>query len=511
MAPVHREVEYKFEAADGVEVPALGGVEDVASVEGPVAAELEATYFDTSGFALAAAGITLRRRSGGDDAGWHLKIPAGKNGSRDELRVPLGRAVKTVPRPLRLAVQLYVRGQALLPIARIRTERRVYRLCDSEAEALVEVCDDRVSAQPLAPADSGLLSAWREWEVEIVGGEGRHLESAAGVLERAGGRPAAERSKLARAIGDRLPQPVDIADVPMRSDSPAADVVRARLREQVAELKYRDPLVRHDAPDSVHKMRVAMRRLRSALATFRPLFDREQTESLRAELKWIAGVLGEARDAEVTHERLTGLLAEQPVELVIGPVRRRLDRELGGSYRAAHERSVEAMQSDRYYTLVDKLDALVADPPFTPKASHAAESVLPARVKKDCKRLRRRVAAADQATDAATRNLRLHEVRKAAKRARYAAEALEPVYGRPAHRFVKAVKRVQSTLGDHHDTVVAQAVLRQLGIQAHLDGENAFTYGLLQGNEQANAAALEAKYHDTWPKASRKKLRRWLT
>jgi CHAD domain-containing protein len=510
MAPVHSEVEDKFEAADDAEVPELGGIDDVASVEGPFAAELEATYFDTAEFALAAAGLTLRRRTGGDDAGWHLKVPAG-DGSRDELQVPLGRAVKTVPKPLRVAVQLYVRGQDLVPIARIRTHRSVYRLCDSESNALLEVSDDRVKAQALAPDDTGRLTAWREWEVELAAGNRRHLEAAAHVLERAGAHTAVDRTKLARAIGDGLPHPVDDAEGSLRRESPAASVVRARLQEQVAELKYRDPLVRHDVPDSVHKMRVAMRRLRSALATFRPLLDREQTEPLRDELKWIAGVLGDARDAEVVHQRLADLVAEQPVELVIGPVMRRIDDDLRRSYRTAHERSVEAMESERYLSLVDRLDSLVADPPWTPKASRPVNAVLPARVKKDYKRLRRRVAAAAEASDPTMRDKRLHDVRKAAKRARYAAEAMAPVYGRKARRFAKAAKRVQSTLGDHHDTVVTRTVLRQLGVQSYLDGENAFSYGRLHGVELANAAELEARYRAAWSRASRKKLRRWLS
>jgi CHAD domain-containing protein len=511
MPSVHTELEYKYDAAAATEVPALVGIDDVATVEGPFAEVLEATYFDTSELALAAAGITLRRRTGGGDAGWHLKIPA-PGGSRDELRVPLGGQVKEVPSELSEAVQLYARGRDLTPVAQIQTHRSVYRLCDSDAQALLELADDGVTARTPASDGPAAMTAWREWEVELVAGETHHLESAAHVLEQAGAQPSAERSKLARALGDRLPGPADDVADPIRRKSPAAYVVRARLKEQVAEFKYRDPLVRHNAPDAVHKMRVATRRLRSALATFRPLLDREQTEPLRVELKWIAGVLGAARDAEVMQERLTGLLSEQPVELVIGPVKQRIDRELRAAYRTAHERSVEAMRSERYFALVDRLDTLVADPPWTPKASKTVESVLPARVAKDYRRLRRRVAAADEAADQATRNERLHEVRKAAKRARYAAEALAPVYGRPARRFAKATKkRVQSILGDHHDAVVAQSELRQMGVRAHLNDENAFTYGLLQGIEQANAAALDAKYQRAWPKASRKKLRRWLS
>jgi len=172
---------------------------------------------------------------------------------------------------------------------------------------------------------------------------------------------------------------------------------------------------------------------------------------------------------------------------------------------------VEAMQSERYFALVDRLDALVADPPWTSMASQTVESVLPARVVRDYRRLRRRVAAADHTTDTATRNERLHEVRKAAKRARYAAETMAPVYGRPAKRFAKAAKRVQSILGDQHDAVVAQSELREIGVRTYLDGENPYTYGLLQGVEQANAAALDAKYRRAWKRASRKSLRRWLS
>ena len=510
MTSVHPEVEYKFEPARGSDVPELVGIDDVATVEGPSAEVLDATYFDTSDLALAAAGVTLRRRTGGGDAGWHLKIPA-PSGSRDELRVALAGEANEVPRELREAVQLYARGRDLIPVAQIQTHRRVYRLCDSDARALLELADDGVTARTPPSDGPESMTAWREWEVELVAGQTHHLESAAHVLEQAGAQPANQRSKLARALGDRLPDPAGDVENPIGRKSPAAYVVRARLQEQVAELKYRDPLVRQNVPDAVHTMRVAMRRLRSALATFRPLLDREQTEPLREELKWIAGVLGAARDAEVMHQRLSDLVAEQPVELVIGPVRQRIDRELRSAYRTAHERSVEAMQSERYFALVDRLDALVADPPWTSMASQTVESVLPARVARDSRRLRRRVAAADHTTDTATRNERLHEVRKSAKRARYAAETMAPVYGRPAKRFAKAAKRVQSILGDQHDAVVAQSELREIGVRTYLDGENPYTYGLLQGVEQANAAALDAKYRRAWKRASRKSLRRWLS
>jgi len=292
-------------------------------------------------------------------------------------------------------------------------------------------------------------------------------------------------------------------------EGPGSAVVHARLREQVAELRLRDPDVRDNLPDAVHKMRVAIRRLRSALATFRPLFDEQVSEPLREELKWIAGLLGEARDADVLRERLGASIAEEPVELVLGPVSARVEGELGNACRDALARSAKAMKSERYLGLLDSLDTLVSDPPWT-KAGHPARTDLLGRFRHDWKRLRRLVAAADDASDPAKRDHLLHEVRKAAKRVRYSAETLVPAYGRDAERLAKAAERVQSVLGEHQDSAVAQDCLRRLGMQADLDGQNAFTYGRLHAQERVRADDSAAKFTKTWDKASRKKLRRWL-
>lgn len=510
MSTVVRELESKYEPAGDAGIPDLTALDGVASVSDAETQELDATYFDTDGLALAAAGLTLRRRVGGSDAGWHLKVPA-PEGGRDELREPLGgSSADGVPESLVRAVQLYVRGRPLGAVARVRTRRRAYRLCDDEGRALAELCDDLVTASAATTDGGASPTRWREWEVELIDGDEELLEAADELLQATGARPATGPSKLARALGDRLPDRPAEAEEPVGPDSTGADVVGARLREQLAELTYRDPLVRRDVPDAVHRIRVAIRRLRSALASYRPLLDRGRTEPLRDELKWIAGVLGDARDAEVMHERLTGLIADEPVELVMGPVVQRVDRRLGAAYRLAHRRAVEAMETPRYYALVDALEALVADPPWTKRAERRAADVLPARAAKAFKRLRRQVAAVAEAPDRRTRDLRLHEVRKSAKRARYAAEPLVPVVGRDAKRFVKATKKLQSVLGDYHDAVVTQPELRQLAVQAHLDGENAFTFGRLHGRQQAVATSLRADYQEAWARANAKKRRNWL-
>lgn len=510
MGAAAREVEAKFEPARDGGIPDLTALEGIASVDDPETQELDATYFDTSGLALSASGLTLRRRVGGSDNGWHLKVPA-PDGGRDELREPLsGVPADVVPEPLQRAVRLYARDRTLRPAVQILTQRRTYRLRDAECRTLAELCDDLVTADALGQPEGPDTSTWREWEVELVEGDETLLEAVGELLQAAGARPASGPSKLARALGNRIPPVPADADEALGPDSPAAELIGSRLRQQLAELMYRDPLVRYDVPDAVHKIRVAMRRLRSDLASYRPLLDRRRTDPLRDELKWIAGILGEVRDAEVMHERLVGLIADEPTELVMGPVQQRVDRQLDAAYRLAHRRAVEAMESHRYYALIDTLDAVVGNPPWTPRAAKPAADVLPDRVAKAFKRLRRRVDAAADAPDRRTRDERLHDVRKAAKRARYAAEPLVPILGRDAGRFVNATKKLQSVIGDYHDAAVTQAALRRLAVQAHLDGDNAFTYGRLHGRQQAIGASLRADYHEAWSRANAKKRRKWL-
>ncbi len=505
MASPHTEIERKYDVADDADLPALEGLPGVERVD-TVTEELEATYFDTAELDLAAAAVTLRRRTGGADEGWHLKLP-GSGDERLELHLPLQ---KTPPKPFREAVRVHSRGRPLKPVATLRTHRAEHRLLDADGHALAMACDDTVTAHTPPPNDTGLMTAWREWEVELDEGSADLLDAADKHLREAGASPSASRSKLARVLGDRV-QPAAAPKVRRRLGDPAAGVVHARLHEQLSAMKHQDPRVRQDLPDAVHDMRVAMRRMRSALATFRPMLDRTVTEPLRDELKWVGGVLGDARDSEVIHQRLAEAVAQEPVELLLGPVVARVDGELGQAYRDAHQRSVEAMSSDRYFALVEQLDALVEDPPWTPRAQEPANDVLPRRMRNDWKRVRTRVAAADSAPSAEERDLRLHEVRKAAKRARYAAEALTPLYGGDAKRFAKAAKGIQSVLGDHQDSVVTQHALRRLGVKAHLAGENGFSFGRLHGLEQAEADRTRAEFEVAWSKASRRKMRRWFS
>ena len=99
MTGVVREQESTFAVPDGFEVSDLRGVGPVVDVEGPERAELEAVYHDTADLRLAREGITLRRRTGGSDAGWHLKLPVSGSDARDEVRLPLMAAPTATCRP----------------------------------------------------------------------------------------------------------------------------------------------------------------------------------------------------------------------------------------------------------------------------------------------------------------------------------------------------------------------------------------------------------------------------
>ncbi|HEU0103904.1 MAG TPA: CYTH and CHAD domain-containing protein [Mycobacteriales bacterium] len=512
MATSAVEIERKYDVPAGLAVPDLSALPGVAALvsEGY---ELDATYFDTDDLALRAAGMTLRRRTGGGDAGWHLKLPYGVD--REEIHLDLGDDSDVVPAELQALVRARSRQQELVPVARLATTRGVHRLLDQDGAVLAELADDVVRGQTLGGATPGETPElrWREWEVELGAGPRVLLDAAEQSLLGAGAVPSGSGSKVGRVLGAR-PQPD--GRPPWWQRKPvtsrkvtAGGVVVAHLREQVEELLARDPQVRRDQPDALHKMRVATRRLRSALQSFRPLLDRAEVDPLRAELQWLAGVLGAVRDTEVMHARLRALVAEQDPELVVGPVAARIDTVLSARYRQAHDVVLAELEGARYLRLLDDLDALVDDPPLLPDARRRAAQVLAGPVRKTWKRLDRAMTEAEQATGQ-EQDLLLHEARKDAKRARYAAEAVAGYYGRPATAYAKEVTRLQEVLGEHQDGVVTREALRELASAADEAGESAFTYGRLHGLEQARAEQAAARWREVHARASDRSLRRWL-
>lgn len=293
--------------------------------------------------------------------------------------------------------------------------------------------------------------------------------------------------------------------------STAGEVLTHYLAWQLAELKHQESLVRQEKPDSVHQMRMCARRIRSLLATGKRLFDDGAVTGVRVELRWLSEVLGAARDPEVIHDRLRDLLAGEPEALVLGPAARRIDSELDAASAAGRRAVVEALDGDRYASLISRLEELVAAPPLTAKAAGGARKTMLKLVSKNAARVRRKVGEmAEQSTsgspatgpthDHPTHDVGLHEVRKAAKRLRYAAEAAEPAAGKKAAKMAKRAHKLQKILGVHQDSVVARTLLADLGGRAFRSGENGFTYGRLHAREEVLADRSEAKFRKAWKK-----------
>ena len=489
--------ERRYEVGDQVELPGWSRLAGTDGVVGPEEHALEAVFLDTADLRLTRAGVALCHRHDGDGAAWYLELP-GIDGVRVG-ETQLGRR-PAPPAELVALVRAFTRDAPLAPVAELATVRRRWRLTDGQGRVLVEVVDDRVSGRTTGAATSASTSgqAWREVEVEPAGdGDPGLLDRVERRLLKAGGRRCDERSELARLLGGRRPAPA-AADQHLGRRASAGEVVLAYLREQAQAIVQQDPAVRRDVPDAVHQMRVATRRMRSALQAYGRVVDRSATRELTDELKWLAGVLGDARDLEVLHARFGDALGELPEDEVLGPVQGRLTRYFAGREADARTALVTALDSGRHLALLAAVDRLLADPPLTRRARGRAERVLPGLVGRAHRRVAGHVEVADGMESGHERDMEWHEARKAAKRLRYAAETAAPVLGKPARRLVKRVKHVQELLGDHQDAVVARPVLREIAVAAHLDGENGFTWGLLH-QQQTDAGRLsEVEIHQAW-------------
>ncbi|SEQ80862.1 CHAD domain-containing protein [Microlunatus flavus] len=271
------------------------------------------------------------------------------------------------------------------------------------------------------------------------------------------------------------------------------DLVAAYLTEQLTVLVDAPALIRA-GEDVTHPTRVAVRRIRSTLRVFPELFEVPKAGRLDDELQWWAGLLGAVRDLDVQTGRLSAALDTVPDELALGPVRRQL-AELLGVRRADALRTVhETLDSRRYRTLDTLLHAWRVEPPFTALADQPAKKAA-SYVKRADRKTHRRLVAASKAYrrgDEGADDL-LHRARKAGKRHRYAVELAAPVLGKKADAIVAERKRFQELLGEHQDSVVAEGLLRELGVQAGARGENGFTWGLLHAREQETARVVVTK------------------
>ena len=274
--------------------------------------------------------------------------------------------------------------------------------------------------------------------------------------------------------------------------SAASDVMLVAVAALVDELKLVEPRVRANEHDSVHRMRTTIRRLRSLFASYRAVFDTEVTDPIRDQLKQLGAILGEARDAEVMSDRVRMLIADHgQVPLSVAT---QLVDEWERRHSDARERVVAELSGERYLRLLDSLDRFVEAPALAEGALASAEKVVIPALAKDLARVSRRAKVARAATSEEERNQLLHETRKAAKRLRYAAEAVShgpaKIFGKRVGCMASAAEAVHDLLGEHRDSVLMQKYLRE---QAE-SGNHAFYCGVLHEVERHSAARCLADY-----------------
>ena len=445
------------------------------------------TYHDTGDLRLVRWGGSLRRRTG---QGWTVKLPHGVDGvvaTRHEI-VFQGAA----DRPPADAIDLVrgiVRGGSLERVARLQTVRR--RTCIATGggtRAVAEVVDDEVSVLE----GRRVVDRFREIEVELADGvEPATVAPVLAVISAGGARPGEPVSKVARALGDRAVAAPDVV-VPHVASAPAVrDVVAWAIAGSVVRLIGHDATVRlGEDPEGVHQARVATRRLRSHLRTFGSMLEDDWRDELRAELRWLGDELGAVRDLDVLEERIRRHASTLPDDEASG-VARVLDR-LHRRREAARGALLSAMHGSRYVELLDVLVDAASSPRVLGEVADApAADVLGVVMDAPWKHLRTRCRKLEPTSDDAA----LHDARIRAKRVRYAAESLVPVFGKPARRFARRTEALQQVLGAHQDAVMATAWLRHEAMNAPT--RMAFAAGRL--------AAIEATAHDEartgWPAA----------
>jgi CHAD domain-containing protein len=451
------EREAKWDVDERFVVPDLDQIVDGATVAHD-SVNLTSTYYDTADEDLRACGILVRRRDGDDDTGWQVKLPA-KDG-RIELHWPL---TDRPPAELTNLLIGVTSGRPLSELATIRTTRERYRISTPEHEAtLAELVDDHVRASV-----GDRLLAWREVEVEL-GSADEAPKRLTKTLAAAGARPSSHSSKLEHAVSfrDRRPAPAP--------DSALTEYLSAQIDQIIAG----DVGMRR-RQDPIHDTRVAIRRLRSSLRVFRSALDQTRIGDVDAELQWFAGLLGDVRDCQVQRRRFSAALDDLPAEMVLGPVRARIHRDLRSIELPARTEVDEAMSGERYLTLMATLRRWRIDPPLLAGVDDGALRRL---ARKAARKADKRLASGVSTGD----DTQLHRARKAAKRARYAAEMIEPrVKSQKVKRTRKRYKQIQSILGDHQDTVVARSALRRMAAAtAGAADENGFTFGLLYARER---------------------------
>jgi triphosphatase len=495
----HEEIEWQLEAVELAlvenwlkEHPSAAGVDIVPAT----ASELSDVYYDTQDWRLYRAGYALRvRNTDGQSAEATMKalVPAeGGLRRRREISEPIEsvETLKVIPGPVGERVRRLAGTADLRPLFEVHTHRHTYALRtgtpssgeivedtsgnirqqNSEQDAIVvaEIALDESEIFANGGASTHLSRVEVEVgsDVAIHDGVGDFVEVLREALNLRPTRTSKFRTGL--SVAGLSPEvALDLGPTKIEATLSAGEVAFAILRRHFAAMLAHEPGVRlGEDPEELHDMRVATRRLRAALKLYSSDFLPKRSERYERDLRWVAGALGEVRDLDVHLQRLSEESSRN------GEVLEEVDTLLGERRVEARRRMLNALDSNRYERLVASFSGTLRrgrSPTPTAPILEAAPDLLRNRYKKV------RKAANSLSEDSPPEHF--HDLRKKGKRLRYALEPLQEIYGKPAQKMVKLLKKTQDDLGDHQDLIVASGLMEELGVAGDRPPQAAFSMG----------------------------------
>jgi CHAD domain-containing protein len=468
----------------------------------------EDRYLDTEDWLLYRAGLVLRLRAEG--ARTRLEAKTYRSAAADQLTRmewaqdapgsdPPWEALLNGPVAALLAPLASLGAlPRLRVVASLRCERESWRWLQG-GRALGSVTLDRVghvsaSAAPGSPgpADPGAPGAnghgapvaYREIEIETLNGANEALGVVQRAIEGSLGLAVSGATKFEsalRASGETLPERNESAFALSPADR-LVDVVHKTLGRHFARLLWNEPGTRVGVdPEYVHDMRVASRRLRTALEVFADEIPADVRDSLFADLRRVGRALGRVRDTDVLLQRIAVMRAAAPS--LERPALDVFARSLEIARARARVRLLERLESDRYADLATAAmgwmearpaRAALGSTAGTP-AYFAARRIIAERVKA----LREAYGIAERTLEPAD----LHATRIAAKKARYAVEYFAGLEGPASTRRAKRVARFQDFLGERQDTAtLLERMRRYARTIPHEDRELAVSAGAVLGH-----------------------------
>jgi len=456
------------------------------------------TFYDTVDLALARSKAFLAR----SDDGWLLHVePLVTKARLVRIHSPhrAKSSVDLVPDEIQRAVTARTLGADLRPVAAADELVRPIDIVTLDGHLLATVLDTTTT---VARGDGG-ATPLRHVTVTTTADTPPDLpRELLHAIEAHEGTRSSPAAMVVQLLGRRATLPGLVPIVPLDEHSDARAAIRAALSGHVRRLIAHDARLRTVTDQvAVHQSRVATRRLRADLKTFRSLLDRDWAEELTDRIHPLADALGAVRDLDVLIERLESsrdALPKSDHDGANGVIDlARYERDLAATALRA------ALDEPDHVTLLAELASAATTPFTTADATRPAADVLPHLARKRWKQLRTAVHSLDDdATDEA-----LHAVRIDAKQCRYAAQAAARVIGPDAKRFAHAIAAVQQVLGDHHDAVTTEAWIRAHA--AHLSGADQFAAGALATIQAQLARASREAFPAVWAEASGSELRTW--